>query len=244
MKYKKSCNKGPINTGWPPGFFVTRDWREDSEGDDPWVTAPFVRSPTSPKNYDFVGIISQSTYARDQYPDISYRLWWSSKIHRTLVSFETLVLQICALRLMVKEVWKPIPQPKLLLVPIKKTHATVAFPGGRPPVAHLGSVIALACRNLPDCLLQLCHQHFIVDQEGLPGRWHNTTQHQLLQASTEKKHHFLSSRREETSMRWSELYLLSVGHDEELPSFEAPTSGIPSSTISFTAFKVSSVCSR
>ncbi len=61
------------------------------------MPAPFVRSLTSPRSHDFVGIMSRSAHARDAYPGISYRLWRSSRIHRTLVTSVTLVLHIsCA----------------------------------------------------------------------------------------------------------------------------------------------------
>lgn len=37
------------------------------------------------------------------------------------------------------------------------------------PVAHLRAVTDFACRNLPDGLFQLRHQHFVEHQERVPG---------------------------------------------------------------------------
>ena len=51
-----------------------------------------IRLLASPRSRDFVGIMSRSVHARDAYPGISYHLWRSSRIHRTLVTFVTLVL--------------------------------------------------------------------------------------------------------------------------------------------------------
>lgn len=108
-------------------------------------------------------------------------------------------------------------------------------------VAHLGIVADFACRDFSDSLFQLCHQHFIEHQECLPEGQSRGTQSMHLR----KKITYIPI----VQGKWSDdevmwVYLLRVGHDEELSSFDALSSGIPSSTISFTAFRTSSTCSR
>lgn len=46
----------------------------------------FIRWPASSRSCDFVGIMSRSEHARDAYLGISYRLWQSFRIKRTLVA--------------------------------------------------------------------------------------------------------------------------------------------------------------
>ena len=58
------------------------------------MPAPFIRLLASPRSHDFIGIISRSAHARNAYPGFSCRLWWSSRIHRTLVTSLTLDLLI------------------------------------------------------------------------------------------------------------------------------------------------------
>ena len=48
------------------------------------MPAPFVGLLAPLRSHDFVGNMSRSAHACDAYPGISYRLWRSSRIHRTV----------------------------------------------------------------------------------------------------------------------------------------------------------------
>lgn len=135
-----------------------------------------------------------------------------------------------------------------VIVNLKHFRQCVAYHCGIPQperhlVAHLCAVTDFACRDLSDSLFQLCHQHFIEHQECLPEGQSTDTQSMHLSKKNQKTYiPTVQGKWSDDEVMW--VYLLRVGHDEELSSFDALSSGIPSSTISFTAFRTSSTCSR
>lgn len=113
-------------------------------------------------------------------------------------------------------------------------------------VADLSAVTAFPWRNLSDGLFQLCHEHFIEHQEGMSEDWQKilksmkANNNNNTQSSTTRWLHLMYK-----LGKWWQLYLLRVGHDEVLSSFEAfRCCGIPSPAISSTAFRTSVTCAR